>query len=161
VGGSPRLKIFLDIQLLPCYNTKIEKVIKMKNESTFAKNSGLKRFPIKYIRDKAKAAYKKDDKCYICGDTGQLDLHHFNSISQLFGNWSKAKNITINSVDDILGCREEFIADHTSELYDEVRTLCKKHHKQLHSIYGQHPKLTTVGKQSAWCDKLKIKNQGR
>lgn len=124
-------------------------------------DNALKRFPIKYIRDKAKSAYEKEKECYICGEGGILDLHHFNSISQLFGVWSKEKGIIIKNVDDILGCREEFIADHHKELYDEVRTLCKKHHKQLHSIYGQHPKLTTVKKQEAWCEKQKLKNQQR
>jgi hypothetical protein len=133
---------------------------KNKNQSTSPASAPLKRFPIKYIRDKAKSAYVKEKECYICGDSGILDLHHFNSISQLFNIWSKANNITIINVDDIVECRDDFIEAHRVEIYEEVRTLCKKHHKQLHSLYGQHPKLTTAIKQSTWCDKQKIKLQG-
>ena len=121
------------------------------------KSTDLKRFPIKYIRDKAKAAYKKDSSCYICGVESPLDLHHFNSISELFNIWASENNITINELSDILECREDFINAHRPELYEEVRTLCKKHHKQLHSIFGQHPKLSTAAKQRNWCEKQKEK----
>jgi hypothetical protein len=129
----------------------------MKINQENSNETALKRFPIKYIRDRAKAAYDKQKDCFICGDQKDLDLHHFNSISQLFIIWSKANNIEITELKDILNCRDDFIAQHHSELYIQVKTLCKKHHKQLHSIFGQHPKLTTVSKQEAWCDKLRIK----
>ena len=132
----------------------------MRNTKSSSDDTVLKRFPIKYIRDRAKSAYKKEKECYICGAKESLDLHHFNSISQLFIKWSNENSIVIKELSDILGCRDAFIEAHKPELYDLVRTLCKKHHKQLHSIYGQHPKLTTVDKQEAWCNKQYIKHQG-
>ena len=62
--------------------------------------SELKRFPIKYIRDYIKKDYKLRDKCYICGSTEKLELHHLFSISQLFNEWCSRNKITeINTVE--------------------------------------------------------------
>jgi hypothetical protein len=120
-------------------------------------NSTLKRFPVKYIRDRAKSAYVKDTQCYICGIESPLDLHHFHSVSQLFKKWCKLHEIVIEDLEDILAHRDNFITDHNSELYDDVRTLCKMHHKRLHTVYGQDPSLATAPKQARWCDKQKDK----
>ena len=32
---------------------------------------------VKYVRDKAKSKYAKGSSCEICGETEQLDFHHF------------------------------------------------------------------------------------
>ena len=92
----------------------------------------MKRLPVKYIRDRAKKAYQKDSECYICGTDENLQLHHFAGVTDLFNIWCRRKNITIHTDDDILAVRDEFIADHQKELYEDVVTLCKQHNERLH-----------------------------
>ena len=114
--------------------------------------SDLKRLEVKYLRDGAKSAYKKDIECYICGKTEELQLHHFNSITILWENWKAKKGITIDSVDDIMNIRDEFVEVHHDEMYHEVVTLCKFHHMdRLHKVYGKSPALHTAKKQKNWC----------
>ncbi|NDB57203.1 hypothetical protein EB001_01950 [bacterium] len=99
-----------------------------------AKNTGNKRIPVKHVRDKAKAAYDKKDHCYICGTGEDLELHHFHSITILLDVWAKVNKYDISTDEGILAVRDEFIAEHRTELYDLVRTLCNKHHVNLHKI---------------------------
>lgn len=122
------------------------------------KDTSLKREVIKYIRDKAKSAYVKQTECYICGGSTELELHHFYSISELFNLWCRAQGRVVSTEEEILACRDQFILEHDKEIYKDVRTLCRKHHKQLHSLYGQHPPLKTANKQENWCDKLREKH---
>ena len=110
----------------------------------------LKRDLVKYVRDKAKSQYKKGTECYICGSTENLDFHHFNGLTELLESWLKEKKIQVKEEDDILNLREQFIAEHRTELYDEAVTLCHEHHLRLHSIYGKRPKLVTAKKQMRW-----------
>ena len=110
----------------------------------------LKRDLVKYVRDKAKSQYKKGTECYICGSTENLDFHHFNGLTELLESWLKEKKIQVKEEDDILNLREQFIAEHRTELYDEAVTLCHEHHLRLHSIYGKRPKLVTAKKQIRW-----------
>lgn len=113
----------------------------------------LKRDPIKYIRDKAKARYVKGSECRICGVTENLDFHHFFSLTPLFNKWLKANSIKINSEEEVvLAVRDQFIAEHMPELYDHTVTLCHKHHLKLHSIYGKDPALTSAPKQMRWVE---------
>lgn len=107
----------------------------------------LKRYAVKYIRDKAKSAYEKGSACEICGVTEQLDFHHFNSLSPLVAKWIRQTGLKEEDVQD---WREDFIAKHISELYDETVTLCHDHHLQLHSVYGRNPSLATAKKQANW-----------
>ena len=110
----------------------------------------LKRDLVKYVRDKAKSKYNKGTNCYICGATENLDFHHFNGLTELLESWLKEKKIQVKEEDDILNLREQFIAEHRTELYDEAVTLCHEHHLRLHSIYGKRPKLVTAKKQIRW-----------
>ena len=110
----------------------------------------LKRDLVKYVRDKAKSKYKKGTDCYICGATETLDFHHFNGLTELLESWLKKKKIEVTEEKDILSLREQFIAEHRAELYDEAVTLCHEHHLRLHSIYGKRPKLITAKKQLRW-----------
>ena len=110
----------------------------------------LKRDLVKYVRDKAKSKYKKATDCYICGATENLDFHHFNGLTELLESWLKKKQIQVTEEEDILNLREQFIAEHRTELYDEAVTLCHEHHLRLHSIYGKRPKLVTAKKQIRW-----------
>lgn len=111
-----------------------------------------KRDPIKFVRDKAKAKYKKDDECYICGSTDTLDFHHFYSLTPLFNKWLKDNKIVINSDEDVLNVRDKFISEHYDELYVHARTLCHMHHLKLHSVYGKFPALHTAMKQKRWVE---------
>jgi len=126
-----------------------------------AKNTGNKRIPVKHVRDKAKAAYQKQDHCYVCGTEQDLELHHFHSITILLENWARVKQYDISTDDGILGVRDEFIAEHRTELYELVRTLCNKHHVNLHKIFGKAPASNSVERQARWVDIQRDKHQGK
>ena len=49
----------------------------------------LKRDLVKYVRDKAKSRYKKNNNCFICGETENLDFHHFFGLTELLEHWIK------------------------------------------------------------------------
>lgn len=112
----------------------------------------LKRDLVKYVRDKAKSKYNKGTECYICGATENLDFHHFNGLTELLESWLKEKKLQVTEEQDILNIRQQFIAEHQKELYDEAVTLCHEHHLRLHSIYGKRPKLITASKQHRWVE---------
>ena len=118
----------------------------------------IKRDLVKYVRDKAKSAYEKDDHCAICNATEELELHHFKGLSALLRKWLAAKKITINTADDIMAVREDFIEEHYDDLYNKVVTLCKNHHAKLHSIYGKDPGLGTAAKQARWVARMREKH---
>lgn len=126
-----------------------------------AKNTDNKRLAVKHVRDKAKHAYDKASECYICGTTEDLELHHTNSISLLLEQWAKKRGYDISTDAGILEVRDEFIAFHDRQLYQDVRTLCNKHHVNLHRVYGKAPPLSTADKQIAWIEKQKAKHEGR
>jgi hypothetical protein len=117
-----------------------------------AKNTGNNRIPVKWVRDKAKAAYDKKDTCYICATGIDLELHHVYSITILLENWALENGYDISTDDGILAVRDEFIETHHKELYDDVYTLCNKHHVKLHSIYGKKPPQHTATKQTRWIE---------
>lgn len=107
----------------------------------------LKRYAIKYVRDRAKSKYQKDTKCYICRETEELDFHHFHTLSLLFNRWLIKNRLDSN---DVLEFRDRFIKEHDAELYEHAVTLCHTHHMKLHSIYGKNPDLGTWKKQKRW-----------
>jgi len=111
-----------------------------------------KRIPVKWVRDKAKSAYEKQAKCYICGSTSELELHHLHSITWLLESWASKNNIDISTDDAILAVRDSFISSHYTEIYELVYTLCNRHHVQLHSIYGKSPSPSSVAKQKRWIE---------
>jgi len=119
--------------------------------------STLKRIPIKYVRDRAKSRYVKDSKCYVCEVGGSLDFHHLFTVDILFDNWLKTNNLKINTVEEIIAVRDDFIESHLYEMYDYAKTLCRTCHKRLHSVYGQRPLLSTGPKQERWLDKQREK----
>ena len=112
----------------------------------------LKRDLVKYVRDKAKSKYKKETECYICGSTENLDFHHYNGLTELLEWWMKQRNITIETEEEILALREQFIEENEDEVYNQAVTLCHMHHLKLHNIYGKRPKLITAKKQQHWVD---------
>ncbi len=122
-----------------------------------AKNTSNNRIPVKWVRDASKAAYDKKSECYICGTSADLELHHTHSITVLLENWARNKGYDISTDEGILAVRHEFIEEHRKEIYDDVYTLCNKHHVKLHSVYGKKPELHTVDKQARWIEVQKQK----
>lgn len=110
---------------------------------------------IKFVRDRAKSRYNKGTECYICAETENLDFHHFYSMTPLLTKWMKSNGYR---ADQILDVRDEFIAEHEKEIYEETVTLCHTHHLKLHSIYGKHPSLGTAQKQKRWVGIQREKN---
>ena len=117
-----------------------------------AKNTNNKRIPVKWVRDRAKAAYDKKDHSYICGTSEDLELHHLQSITLLLNEWADRKSYDISTDEGILAVRDEFIAEHHTQIYEWVYTLCNKHHVKLHGIYGKAPTLASAPKQSRWLE---------
>ena len=122
-----------------------------------AKNTDNKRIPVKWVRDRAKAAYDKKDHCYICGTSEDLELHHLQSITLLLNEWADRKAYDISTDEGILAVRDEFIEEHRIQIYDWVYTLCNKHHVLLHGVYGKAPTLASAPKQSRWLEIQKTK----
>ena len=118
----------------------------------------LKRDLVKYVRDKAKSQYKKGTHCYICGETENLDFHHFYGLTELLETWLKKQEIVVTEEEQIVSLRPQFIEEHMKELYEDAVTLCHDHHLRLHSIYGKRPKLVTAKKQQRWVDIQRNKN---
>lgn len=125
-----------------------------------AKNTGNNRIPVKWVRDKAKAAYDKKDHCYICNTPLDLELHHTRSITILLEEWAYRNHYDISTDDGILAVRDQFIAEHHKEIYEDVYTLCNRHHVMLHGVYGKKPALHTADKQSHWIERQKAKIAG-
>ena len=121
--------------------------------------SALKRIPIKYVRDRAKSKYAKAPRCYVCDIGGSLDFHHLYSVDILLDNWIAKNKIIINTAEDIIAVRDDFIDSHTFEMFEYARTLCKKCHQRLHTVYGQRPALSTAAKQERWLDKQRDKHR--
>ncbi len=126
-----------------------------------AKNNGMSRIPVKWVRDRAKSAYEKLDQCYICGTDIDLELHHLSSITLLLKKWATAKGYHIDTDEGIIAVRDEFIDEHRKEIYEDVYTLCNKHHVALHGIYGKSPALGTATKQERWINLQKDKLSGK
>lgn len=122
-----------------------------------AKNTSNNRIPVKWVRDKAKAAYDKKDFCYICNTCNDLELHHTHSITLLLDNWATKNKHDISTDDGILAVRDEFIAAYHKEIYEDVFTLCNRHHVKLHGIYGKKPPAHTADKQVRWIELQKQK----
>ena len=122
----------------------------------------LKRFPVKYIRDFIKKDYKLRDVCYICNSVDNLELHHLFSLSQLWEDWLRKNDIKkIESVTEIKELRQTFAKDNEDSLSNKyLVTLCSKHHKKLHTIYGQNYSNYLVPKIKNWLEIQKEKMSG-
>lgn len=121
-----------------------------------AKNTN-NRVSIKWVRDKAKSAYDKMPTCYICGTTEDLELHHTHGMQNMWDAWIKKNNYIADTDEQVLELRDSFIAEHHTQIYIDVFTLCLPHHRKLHGVYGKSPPLHTAAKQSSWVEKQKEK----
>lgn len=124
-----------------------------------AKNTN-KRVAVKWIRDGAKSAYIKQSECFICGSNIDLELHHTTSLTLLLEKWARENGHDISNDEAVLEIRDNFIQEHHSVIYDEVFTLCNKHHVRLHGIFGKAPPLNSAEKQNRWIEKQKAKALG-
>jgi len=118
-----------------------------------------KRIAIKHVRDKAKSAYIKMPTCYICGSTEDLELHHTHGMQNLWDAWIKKNKYVADTDEQVLALRDAFIAEHHTQIYIDVFTLCVSHHRKLHNVYGKSPLLPTASKQSGWIEAQKEKLQ--
>jgi 5-methylcytosine-specific restriction endonuclease McrA len=123
-----------------------------------AKNTN-KRISIKWIRDRAKSAYEKKDHCHICSTSEDLELHHTHSLTLLLERWIAKTGRDFSTDEATIANRDEFIENHRQEIYDEVYTLCNRHHVQLHSVYGKAPSLLSAPKQESWIELQRAKHQ--
>jgi hypothetical protein len=121
----------------------------------------LKREVIKYLRDFIKKDYKAKDYCYVCSSKDTLELHHLYGLSETFSEWCSAQGIdreTIVTLESVLSIREEFAKDKEEVLSNKyLYTLCKKHHIQLHSLFGQRYSNYTAKKVLRWLELQKDK----
>lgn len=124
-----------------------------------AKNTN-KRIPVKWVRDASKSAYEKKSECYICCTDKDLELHHTHSITLLLNDWAARKGYDISTDEGILAVRDEFIAEHHTEIYEKVFTLCNRHHVKLHGVYGKAPPKGSEPKQERWIEMQKQKFSG-
>lgn len=120
--------------------------------------SELKRIPVKYVRDYIKKYYKYDSKCYICGKTESLELHHLYSISELWNVWLEKNKYSVTEYEEVIKLREIFYEEHRNLLAEHnLFTLCREHHEKLHSIYGQRYSNWRAKKVHTWIEVQKNK----
>jgi hypothetical protein len=120
----------------------------------------LKRYEVKYIRDAVKSQYPVKSACEICGTSEELQFHHFNTLAELYNNWSAKNKINVTTAEEMMEVRKRFIDQHWEELVTLGACLCKKHHEALHKVYGKTPALSTAEKQARWVQKQKEKRNG-
>ena len=82
-------------------------------------NGQLKRYFVKWIRDAAKSSYSKATLCQICGETKELDFHHFYSVSELVHAWERI-NGEVKSDEEAIAERDRFIEQHKYELFEAI-----------------------------------------
>lgn len=147
--------------LVVCLRYSKESVHNIKDGNfTMAANTN-KRIPLKHIRDRAKSRYPDKQQCAICNTQEELELHHYTGLSNLLDKWSKEKGISLDTDEEVLEVRDQFISEHEYELFEAVVVLCAPHHLLLHKIYGKSPPLHTASKQAGWVQKQKEKHENK
>lgn len=115
----------------------------------------LKTNAVKWVRNIAKSRYNKSKTCYICGTSKNLEVHHLYCVSTLFYDWVHRNNLIVDTDEDAVVVRYQFLEEHEKEMYWDVYTLCSMHHKQLHGIFGQKPPVETIQAQIDWIEDCK------
>ena len=92
---------------------------------------------VKFIRAKAKTSYHKHKKeeCFVCGKRSELELHHNIPLAEVVNGYLKSHNIKNPSND--LELREQILTECSYEIFGELITLCKMHHKAVHTLFGR------------------------
>lgn len=144
--------LFFDIKSFDYCTYKIYNEFRNMTEKT------LKRDPVKYIRDSMKSQYKAREQCFICGCSENIELHHLYSVAELWHAWQKSSRVRVETDEDIINCREQFITENALYLSNEhLYSLCKAHHQRLHSIFGKSYSNYTARKVAKWLDAQKLK----
>lgn len=122
----------------------------------------LKRYDIKYIRDYMKKSYKAREACFVCGSTEKLELHHLYCVSELFEQWRLKNGVRpVTTVEEMKDIRVRFAEDYAEFLgNDQLYTLCKTHHMDLHSIYGKSYAPSLANKVKNWLEIKREKHGG-
>lgn len=116
----------------------------------------LKRLEAKYIRDGIKSQYPPKVRCYISGETTDLDLHHYVSVTDLWKRWKTQKGHIVTTKEDILRLRAIFYAEHRKELLSNTVVLTRYWHRErLHKIFGKCPPIESAQKQKDWVEKMR------
>jgi len=94
---------------------------------------------VKYVRAKAKTQYHryKKDECWVCKSEKDLELHHVYPLSDLIWEWVVKKGIKNPTNEPHI--REELFNDVGAQIFNEENliTLCKVHHTNLHRLFGK------------------------
>jgi len=112
---------------------------------------------VKMVRDATRVHLKKADKCYISGETENLEVHHLYTLSALVTEFLEKNKITITD-DNKLEVRRQFI-DANKDKVQEQYVLTKQLHKKLHVIFGISYPNHYVPKVKAWMEKQKERCQ--
>jgi len=103
------------------------------------RNTSAEKLFTKFVRAKAKTQYHKykKDECWVCGSSENLELHHVYPLSDIIHDWLREHNIKNPSNDVEL--REELLNDVADKVYNPTNliTLCKTHHRNVHTLFGQ------------------------
>jgi len=117
---------------------------------------------IKYVRAKAKTRYHKlkKDKCWVCGSDKDLELHHVYPLSDLVWGYLKENNIT--NPENTPELRDKILEDLQEKIFgeDNLLTICKVHHKNLHRLFGRTYNSKMVQKVKKYLTKQKEKLNG-
>ena len=93
----------------------------------------------KFVRAKAKTYYHvyKKDKCWVCGSTNKLELHHVYPLAEMIKDYLKDKGIKSPGNDEQL--REDIFNDVGDKIFNEENliTLCRIHHTNVHRLFGK------------------------
>jgi len=119
-----------------------------------------KRVALKHVRDGIKAQYPEKCKCAVCGTTEDLEGHHYATLSLVFKDYCEKHNIDVRTDEQVLEMRDQFYEDNWEAVVTDMVTLCNKHHKALHKLYGKQPPLTSTKKQKHWVHRMFEKNNG-
>ena len=65
---------------------------------------------------------------------GESGLSSLYGLTELLEWWMKERGIVIETEEEILHLREQFIKENEEQVYNQAVTLCHMHHRKLHNI---------------------------
>ncbi len=114
---------------------------------------------VKFVRASAKTKYHKykKEECYICGCDKDLELHHNIPLSEVIAEYLKENSIKKPTNDESL--RATILDARSNQIFGESNliTLCRKHHRALHSLFGRTYNLKTSEKVVRYVQRQKEK----
>ena len=117
---------------------------------------------IKFLRASYKTYYhrSKKDACFVCGSEEKLELHHNKPLVSIVQAYLKRHNIKNPTNDSKL--REDILQECNEDILGEQNliTLCKMHHTNVHSIFGKKYNIKVADKVQSYLlrQKDKLKN---